>query len=166
MPSSENHIATIETGLSGEEILARLEGMSKRGKLAGYERPATSEDGSDASFAAHGSPFDGVVLVRAGQGRVEFELSMPRKMPVIFAVILVLTVWPGLPITEAFMHSFVWYENLIGSAEWLSTWVWYLPLTIIPAPFAWLGAVRKSRATSMEHARETVERVRVVLAGS
>ena len=162
MPSSENHIAEVETGLGREQILDRLEGMSKKGKLAGFER-AGPPDGADASFTAYGSPFDGVVLVHAADGRASFGLHMPRKMPVVFALILVITVWPGLPITDAFMYTFVWYENLMGSAGWLDTWVWYLPMTVIPAPFAWLGAVRKSRATAMEHATETVERVRAAL---
>lgn len=163
MTSSENHIAEVPTSLTREQVLDRLEGLSKKGKLAGFERAGPGRD-ADAVFAAYGSPFDGEVLVRAGDGRASFELHMPRKMPAVFALILVITVWPGLPITDAFMYTFVWYEKLMGSAEWLDTWVWYLPLTVIPAPFAWLGAVRKSRASAAEHANETVERVRATLA--
>lgn len=163
MSSSENHIACVEAGLTGEQFLARMEAMSKKGKLAGFERGGP--EGADAQFAAHGNPFDGLVLVRASEGRADFELFMPRKMPVIFAVILALTVWPGLPITDSFLYGFVWYERLMGMAGWLDTWVWYLPMTVIPAPFMLRSVVRKSRATALEHARETVERLRTSLAG-
>lgn len=162
MSSSENHIADIQIGLNRDEILSRLEALSKKGKLAGFEREA-GPGGSDARFAAHGNPFDGLVLVKPGEGGVAFDLHMPRRMPVIFGVVLVLTVWPGLPITDAFMHTFLWYERLMGTAEWLDTWVWYLPLTVLPAPFALRSAVRKSRRTAREHAVETVERLRPVL---
>lgn len=157
MTGSENHIASVESALTREEILARLTAMSKRGNLAGFEREAPA--GAHAVFAAHGTPFDGLVLVRAADGRADFELLMPRRMPVIFAVVLALTVWPGLPITDAFMYSFVWYERLMGAAGWLDTWVWYLPLTALPAPFMVRSAVRKSRASALQHARETIERV-------
>lgn len=161
--TTENHIATVETELTRDEILARLGTMSKRGNLAGYEPGGA--DGADASFAAHGAPFEGRVLVRAADRRAAFELHMPARAPLIFALVLVLTVWPGLPITDGFMHTFVWYERLMASAPWMDTWVWYLPLTAIPAPFAWRSAVRKSRASSLAHARETVERVAAALKG-
>lgn len=168
MTSSENHIACVETSLTGEQILAGLEALSKKGKLAGFERGGPTAGGrarpADARFAAHGNPFDGLVLVYAADGRADFELFMPRKMPVIFGIILALTVWPGLPITDSFLYGFVWYERLMGMAGWLDTWVWYLPLTLLPAPFMLRSVVRKSRAAAMEHARETVERVRTVLA--
>tara|TARA_R110000782_G_scaffold57258_1_gene119505 strand:+ start:10666 stop:11181 length:516 start_codon:yes stop_codon:yes gene_type:complete len=154
-------IPDIESGLSREEVVSRLEQLSKRGKLPGFERGGGGSDGPDASFAAHGTPFEGRVGVRVGPDRVRFALQMPRKWAVIFGVVLALTVWPGLPITDGFMHGFVWYERL--TSGWFDTWVWYLPLTIIPAPFAVRTAVRRSRATAMEHATETVERLRPVL---
>lgn len=163
MSSSENHIESVEAGLTGDQFLTRMEAMSKKGKLAGFERGGP--EGADAQFAAHGNPFDGLVLVKARDGRVDFALFMPRKMPVIFGVILALTVWPGLPITDSFLYGFVWYERLMGMAGWLDTWMWYLPLTVIPAPFMLRSVMRKSRAAALEHARETVERVRTSLAG-
>lgn len=152
-------IPPVPTDLPAAEAVARLEQLSKKGKLPGFERGGGR--GADASFAAHGSPFEGRVLVRVRDGRADFDLHMPRKWAAIFAVVLVLTVWPGLPITDGFLQSFVWYERL--TAGWFDTWVWYLPLTIIPAPFALRSAMRKSRASSLEHARETVERLRPVL---
>ena len=51
----------------------------------------------------------------------------------------------------------------MNKASWLDTWVWYLPVTAIPAPFAVLGAMKKSRAGAMAHAKETVDRIRPLL---
>lgn len=162
LSDSDPPIPSIETALPAGEVVARLEKMSKRGKLPGFERGGGNAGPADASFAAHGSPFEGRVLVHAGGGAVSFALHMPRKWALIFGAILVLSVWPGLPITDSFLHGFVWYERL--TSGWFDTWVWYLPLTIIPAPFALRTALLRSRATALEHAVETVERVRAVLA--
>lgn len=157
-----DRIDSFAVAMSGGEVIDRLQAMSKRGKLAGFEREKIPE-GADAAFAAQGTPFEGLVLVRAGDGRVSFDLHMPRKWAVIFAAVLIVTVWPGLPITEAFLQSFIWYERL--TSGWFATWMWYLPLTVLPAPFMLRSVLAKSRATSMEHAKETVARVRGVLEG-
>lgn len=161
MRGSENHITTMETPVPPGEAIARLERLSKSGKLAGFERG----EGDDlASFTAYGSPFDGRVVLREKAGGLVFDLVMPRKGAIIIAVVLALSVWPGLPITDSFLYGFVWYERLMSKASWLDTWVWYLPLTVIPAPFAVLGAMKKSRAAATAHANETIERIRPMLA--
>lgn len=169
MTSSENHaaasgesdlIATISDAPEPSEAVDRMTRLSKAGKLAGFE---AGSGGVLASFAAFGNPFDGRVEVTASEGGLRFDLRMPRKMPAIFAVVLVLTVWPGLPLTDAFLQGFGWYERL--TSGWLETWMWYLPLAAIPAPFALLAAIKKSRVTARAHAAETVERLRVKLAG-
>lgn len=147
------------TPLGNEEVVARLEAMSKRGKLAGFTRGGA--EGASASFAAHGTPFEGRVLVRPGAGSVGFDLWMPKKPALVFGVVLALTVWPGLPLSDSFLQGMVWYERL--TSGWFHTWMWYLPLTILPAPFTLRTAMRKSRATAMEHAKETVARVAGVL---
>lgn len=157
-----DRIDSFAVALSKGEVIDRLTAMSKRGKLAGFEREKIPE-GADAAFAAQGTPFEGLVLMRVGEGRVSFDLHMPRKWAVIFSAVLIVTVWPGLPITEAFLQSFIWYERLTGG--WFATWMWYLPMTVLPAPFMLRSVLVKSRATSMEHARETVARVRAVLEG-
>jgi len=159
MAGSENHsdapVATLTGVPEDGEVLARLGKLSKGGKLAGYE---PGGDGRLASFAAFGTPFDGRVdITRAGDG-LRFELRMPRKLPVVFAVALALSVWPGLPLTDAFLQGFGWYERLTSGV--FVTWMWYVPLAAIPAPFALLAAMKKSHASALEHAKETVERLR------
>lgn len=154
--TTENQIERIATGLGDAEIVARLERLSKNGKLAGFE--AGGEGGVLASFAAHGTPFEGrVEITRDGAGAVSFGLVMPGRGAVIFAAVLALTVWPGLPITEGFLQSMVWYERL--TSGWFATWMWYVPVTALPAPFAVRSAVRRSRATALEHAREVIDRL-------
>ncbi len=136
--------------------------MSKRGKLAGFQ--LGSETGS-AIVDAHGTPFDSDLIVQSesdgDQTRVIFQLVMRRKMPMVFALILVVTIWPGLPLTESFMLSFGWYERLLGDS--IQTWMWYLPLTVLPAPFAWRTAILKSKKSAHQHALETIERIRSVV---
>lgn len=161
MRGSENHITSMDTALPASEAVVRLEKLSKGGKLAGFEHAGGE---GLASFTAYGSPFDGRVVLREKPGGLAFDLVMPRKGAIMFAVVLALTVWPGLPITDSFLYGFVWYERLMSKASWLDTWVWYLPLTVIPAPFAVLGAMKKSRAAAMAHANETIERIRPLLA--
>jgi hypothetical protein len=154
--SSENLILSLPTDLSGAEVVARLEALSKKGKLAGFER-----DGTAASFAAHGTPFDGRVEVAVADGHAAFSLRMGRKAPTIFAVALLVSIWPGLPITDGFLQSMLWYERL--TAGWFDTWMWYIPLCALPAPLAFRSALRKSRDSATKHARETTDRLRPVL---
>lgn len=86
---------------------------------------------------------------------------MSRRGPLVFGLVLALSVWPGLPITDGFLQSLLWYERLM--AGWPATWMWYLPLAALPAPFALLTAVGRSRKAAMEHAKETVDRLRGVV---
>lgn len=151
-------LPTLETSLTSEEVFGRLLKLSKQGKLAGYAHQAGA---THATVDAHGNPFDSdLKILHTGQA-VEFELAMRKKLPVIFAVLLVITVWPGLPLTESFMLTMGWYERLVsGSFE---TWMWYLPMTILPIPFVWRSSMMKSVRSAHEHALETVEKVRSII---
>jgi hypothetical protein len=152
----------IRTNMKPDEVGDTLRKMSKRGKLAGYQ--ASDRVGS-AVADAHGTPFDSDLLITWGtqddETQVSFGISMRRKMPIVFALILVITIWPGLPLTDSFMQSFGWYERLMG--ESIETWMWYLPMTVLPAPFVWRTSIMKSKASAYQHALETVEKIRVAL---
>jgi hypothetical protein len=155
-------LPVIETTLDPSGVVDALKVMSKRGKLAGFR--AGQESGS-AVVDAHGTPFDSDLIVRSesegGHTRVAFQVMMRRKMPIVFALILVVTIWPGLPLTESFMLGFGWYERLMGDS--IQTWMWYLPLTVLPAPFAWRSAIQKSKKSAHQHALETIERIRATI---
>lgn len=149
----------IETGLSIAEIQSRLLALSKRGKLAGYN--GDDPDGI-ASVAAHGTPFDSkLVLLHSGH-KLSFACKLLPMMPRVFAALLIITVWPGLPLTDQFLSSLQWYAELMARIG-IDTWVWYLPLTILPAPFALRSAIRKSRATAHQSALEAIEKIRGAL---
>ncbi len=154
----------IQTSMDSSSVGNTLRKMSKRGKLAGYQ--AGDVDGS-AIADAHGTPFDSDLLIAwASQGdatQVRFDITMRRKMPIVFALILVVTIWPGLPLTDSFMQSFGWYERLMGDS--IETWMWYLPMTVLPAPFAWRSAIKKSKVSAHQHALETIEKIRTTLGG-
>lgn len=158
-----SHIGTIETPMSPAEVVDRLSSMSKRGKLAGFEKRSSTSAVADA----HGTPFDSDLLITAqesAQGsEVVLDVRLRRKMPWIFVFILILTVWPGLPLTDSFLLGFGWYERLMSGS--VDTWMWYLPITVLPAPFAVRSSIRKSQVSAREHAIETCERIQAELNG-
>lgn len=160
--SEDNHsqgLPEIETELGGDEIRERLHSLSKRGKLPGFEKEV---GGGLCAVAAHGVPFDSQLLLRLEGGRLSFECRLLPLMPRLFVLMMVVAVWPGLPLTDSFLSSFDWYNSLMGSLR-LRTWYWYLPLTVVPLPFAFRGALAKSRSSALESAGEQIEKIRSVL---
>ena len=126
------------------ESLERLAVASRRGRLPGFEaRPA---GGGLFAVAAHGHPFDGVLTgeyqADQGGGRMRFRLALHRKLPVIFAAVLLLTIWPGAYFMDELIAQFTpgWWR------PWV-TYYWYLPLTALPAPWIWASLMRRSRVS-------------------
>lgn len=79
-------------------------------------------------------------------------------MAVVFGVILVLTVWPGVWLTDSMIRSyFTSYDY--------KTWMWYLPLTAPFVPWMMWSAWRRSRASALEEAVRLIERVRELTDG-
>ncbi len=154
-PAQTDQLPAIDTALDAGAVLERLEKLAKRGKLAGFRRL------SDRSFgvSAFGSPFDREMVGTVESGRVSFELVWKRAMPAAFLVTLIVSVWPGVHLMDSLMNTwFGWYPN----AFWV-TCAWYIPLTALPAPWAWKVAMNRSRAGSDEHARETIDKIRDAL---
>lgn len=163
LPNSQsNSLPTIETQLDADEVKSRLLKRSKQGKLPGYN---ADEPSALASVAAHGTPFDSKLLISHENGQIQFSLKLISMMPMLFAFLLVITIWPGLPLTDGFMSSFEWYERFVASTG-IQTWYWYLPLTILPAPFAYKNAIKKSKRSALESAIETIEELKQVVGES
>lgn len=152
-------LPTIKTDLGSDSVKERLSNMSKRGKLPGFQ---PDEPAGLCSVAAHGTPFDSKLVVQHQPGTVRFDCQMLPMMPRVFLLLLIITIWPGLPLTDGFLVSFDWYNNLMNSIG-IETWHWYLPLTVLPAPFAYRGAIKKSRASAYQSAIETIEKLQAVL---
>lgn len=148
-------LPTIRSGVEASALLERLSEASKRGRLPGFVRTAGAT-GGEAGFevAVFGTPFDRVLVgrVRAdGTGSmVVLSLRTLPMMPGLFAFTLVVSVWPGV----------VLLDHLIpGDWGWWPTWTWYLPMSILPIPFAWRWAMQRTEVTTHESSHDMIGRI-------
>ncbi|MCW5764505.1 MAG: hypothetical protein KIT68_00850 [Phycisphaeraceae bacterium] len=147
------------------EVEARLDAAARRGRLAGFETIGRSQPdpvGQDVFEAsAFGAPFDGVLIATCEQvlpdgGTVlSFRAHMKPLMPWVVAVVLVLTVWPGVVVTESMLAS------MFPTWDWLwgTTWYWYLALTAPFVPWVLWRSVSRSRAVIHDSAHKAVASV-------
>ncbi|MDP1661766.1 MAG: hypothetical protein Q8L55_07605, partial [Phycisphaerales bacterium] len=110
--------------LSPPEILTKLAETARRGRLAGFEK---GEKGVLFKTCVFSTPFEGELLARAesagpGTTRLRFSTQMKKKLLAGFIVILLVSIWPGLPVTESLLAS------IVPSWRWLwaTTIWWYL----------------------------------------
>jgi hypothetical protein len=156
-------LPALSTRLAREQVLERLDAAARRGNLAGFERRGGEEL---FEVEAYSVPFDHVLVARAaaaGAGtRLTFSAQMLRKTPAIFAIVLALTIWPGVPLTHSMLVTyFSWYHW----PAWV-TWAWYMLLTVVPLVWWLPRAVKKSRAAAAEAAREQILKLRTILDGT
>lgn len=154
--------------MNADAIVARLDEAARRGKLPGFS-DARSGGGAGAGGALFtitdfGSPFESVMVATAlradSDTRLSFEVRVKPLMPAVFAAVLVVTVWPGVWLTDSLLRTYSsWYMSL---PDWV-TYAWYLPLTAPFCPPAFLAAVRKSRAAAAMEAQELVAKVAALL---
>jgi len=151
-------LPVLETELAPDAVKQALLALAKRGKLAGFRT-----DGVDGLFRvdAFGQQFDYDLNARAesaqGKTRLVFSLHRRLKMPIIAAVLLIVSVEPG--------RYFV--DQLIpGSWNWISTMWWYYPLTIVPIPWIWRSMSRKSIAAAHDHAHEQIGKIKQAIDAS
>jgi hypothetical protein len=156
-PTQPTPLPTLETGLTPEEVLDRLDRLARKGKLPGYE-PGPGPD--EFRVLAFGEPFDQEVLGRigpahgAGAHQVTFTLRTKRRLPAVFAVVTAFTIWPGVLLTDALIPA---------SWGWWPTWTWYLPLTILPLPFLLPRMWKKSGRAARGHADEQIGKIAAAL---
>jgi hypothetical protein len=147
VPTRER-LPEIITELSPAEVLSRAETLSRRGKLPGF---GAIEGGFVAT--AFGEPFDHALSAHVSDGRIRFTSRVKPLLPAAAALIVVITIWPGVWLTDSLLTTyFAGYDY--------ATWMWYLPLTVIPLPWAIRRMRRRSRDAAEESARELIERVR------
>jgi len=155
-PSPDAPLPRVTCALTPKEIIERLDLAARRGRLAGYAPRG------DAGFTldAFGTPFEfdinaGISPTPApastpAPSTIRFSMIMRKKMPIIFALVLLFTVEPGRYFTD---------QLIPGSWNWINTMYWYYPLTILPLPWLWRSLLRKSSATGREHALEQIAKV-------
>lgn len=153
---STSPFPSIESPLSPEAIVDRLDKLSKRGKLAGFAKgtPPTLFE-----TAAFGNPFDYRLLAStaaAGTGtRLSFALKLPPKVPIIYAIVIALSIWPGVWLTHSMLITyFSWYK-----LSMLGTCAWYLPLTILPLPWMYKKQFVGSRVAATADAAELIQKI-------
>jgi hypothetical protein len=150
----------VRTSLSAKDVVSRLLTLSKRGKLAEFEVGAGKGPWL-FKVAAFGATFDyelfAFVEGGAGEGGtiLRFELRRAGRMPLLAAVLLGLSIFPGVLITHSMLAVyFSWYTL----SMW-QTWMWYIPLTAGPMWPAWRTISRKSREAAEISAAEAVEKI-------
>lgn len=138
--------------------MGRLRTLSKRGKFPGFIEAA------EGRFTAllFGSPLDhdllGHIEETEGGSRITFATRIQRRFPIIFWTVMILTVWPGVWMTDSMIRTYI-------PSYKFQTWMWYIPLTVIPLPWYWLKMLRDSKASAMAHAQELIERMQQELDG-
>ncbi len=145
------------------EVLEAARRLSKKGKLPGFE--AGTEPGVLFTFGAFGAPIDYRVSAVASQSspgtRIAFHARATRRVPVIFGIITLVSIWPGAPITDSLVRS---YFTSYDYPSWV-TWAWYFPITVLPMPFMLWRMVRNSRRSAYEHCVESIAIIRAALDG-
>jgi hypothetical protein len=152
---------------SADEIVARLDEASRRGRLPGF---APRPPGALFRVDAWGTPFDHDLVATAdpaGSGtRLSFALRIRRRMPIIHAAILAFTVWPGVWLTDSMLKMwFTGYYHLTQKPIFVwggfdaFTYLWYLPLCALPLPWYWRSIMRRSRGTSYASALEMIAKI-------
>lgn len=152
----------VRTPMSAAQVLAKAKEASKRGRLPGFEERG---DRGLFSVLAFASPLDRrlVVTDHAGDGitLLRFNLVLRPLFPLVFIVVAVTTIWPGVWITESMLESYF-------PGSWIAryTWWWYIPLSVLPLPWAGISLWRKSSAEALASAHETIGNIAKEVGGS
>ncbi len=141
----------------GERLIATLDAVARKGRLAGFALGGNGGGEGAFSATAIGSPFEGIVIAAVvpgstpGETRLRFEPQVRPTMFWIAAAIMVLTVWPGVVLTESLIAS-----TFSTSSAWQYTWYWYIPMTAPFVPWALWSAWRRSVKSVEESARKVI----------
>lgn len=151
-------LPTVRSPLAPAAILERLSIASRRGRLAGFHAGPGSSEFRATLFS---EPFDHELHARIeatpeGGSTLTSTARMLPKVPVIFAVVLVATVWPGVVLTD---------KMIPGEWGWIDTWIWYVPLTALPLPWLWVKWMKKCRAAAGVSAYELLHKLATELEG-
>lgn len=148
-----------------DEAIWKLEVMSRRGRLPGFRKTL-----SGCGVSAHGRPFDMMMYLDGvdrdgGQAAFTTRLELERRVPTIAAVIFLLTIFPGVLLTDSFMRLHLDFYSR-WTNEGLETWWWYIPLSVVSLVWAWFSAIKKSRQTGMASAEEALAKISAELGGA
>jgi hypothetical protein len=162
---------TLRTQCSLPRVLDSMRALSKAGKLPGYTeahaaKPAAGESPASAQreafrVACFAAPFDRellatVVSATESETVLAFRPRMLLKVPLIMLVVCVLSVWPGVWLTDSMIRTY------FPSYDW-NTNLWYIPLTVLSVVWYGLSAWRKAKAEARTSADEAIQAIREAL---
>ncbi len=155
-PPPSAPVGPVASLLAPAGVVEALDKTARRGKLSGFRVVPQG-----FILEVFGAPFDERLecRVRSREGGSVIEPVRRRalRVPMIFAVVLILSVEPG----RYFMDQLI-----PGEWGWIDTRWWYYPLTVLPIPFMWRRLSRRSRAAADEHAGEQWAKVLAITQGS
>ncbi len=165
-PRSFPPLPTIYTHLSPVEVANTLDAIARRGKLPGFHKgPQPGRRIASPDIAFHitdfGTPCESVMDAYAqprGSGcELSFSLRLKPLVPWLFAIASILTVWPGIWLTDSMLSAY--FPSYGGSwfKSWI--WVWYGLLTIPFVPLGTWQVVRKSRNTAHAEALDLINKI-------
>jgi len=154
VPPTGDVWGNLATTLSVVAVVERAQQLSRKGKLPGFAKVNDT-----FSFAGFGEPFDYTVVARAAEGGLSFHAKMQQKLPIIFAVVIAVSVWPGSWLTDSMLRS---YFESYNFSTWF-TYAWYIPLTVVPLLWMIPRMLRKSRQAAYAHTCEQIETLRAAL---
>ncbi len=149
-------LPTVETSLTPEAIVEKLAFASRRGRLAGFH---AGQGGGLFGVAAFGHPFDRVLIADVQKSNagaaLSFRTTLPMKWPSIFIAVTISTIWPGVWLTDSLLKTY------FPSYPWwgVQTWMWYLPLTIVPLPWMAKSIWGKSEAMAHDSAHRAIRKI-------
>lgn len=152
----------LETPLEPVQIVRALEQAARRGHLPGLiTAPGAAPGGPLFSVQDFGAPFESIMSATAhaapgGGTRLQWSMRLKRRLPAVFLIVLISTVWPGWWLTDSLLRTYF-------TAYDYTTWMWYVPLTAPFVPFAMWTAVKRSRASARTEADRLIARVRDAL---
>jgi hypothetical protein len=157
-PVQSDALSVVRTSVSTQEVCSKLDAAASRGRLPGLV--LNGRQSALFSITDFGHPFEGVLIARRDSlNDLRFETRLKPIGPALFAIVLVLAVWPGLLLTDSMLRVyFSWYD--------IPTWWWYLPLTVPSSPWAWRSAIRKSRESVHQRAQELIGKVAAEVGGT
>ncbi len=155
-------LPAVLTHLSPIEAVTALDSASRRGKLAGFHKGSPRDPSALFHITDFGAPFESVLEARstpghdAGGCELRFSLRIKPFMPTVMVVILILTVWPGVWLADSMLRAYF-------TSYAYSTWIWYVPLTVLSIPFIVLPTFRRSHASARAAALEHIVAIREIV---
>ncbi|MEO0483278.1 MAG: hypothetical protein AAF138_06600 [Planctomycetota bacterium] len=147
-------LGRLTTTLPPAGVAEKLNKLSKRGKLPGFERPS----GAVFGVTLFGQPFDQNLLAYEDAGGLRLERTWKLRTPMFMVVLLLISFEPGATLLKSFLPaSFGWFQSHL---RW-----WYYPLMILQIPLVW-RMFPKSKAAALEHARETIAKISAEVDGT